>query len=99
MTSRCSAWRVAHHPVAFEQAVHEARDDLRMLLGEALVHDEHVGDDEQVAVRGEHVRLAAALLDDLGRLRRPGDAAGNACSCPTSDRCRKRSPRAKPSSV
>ena len=51
---------IAHHPVAFEQAVDEAGDDLRVLLGEAAVDDEHVGDDQQVAVGGEHVRLAAA---------------------------------------
>ena len=69
---------IAHHAVAFEEPVHEAGDDLRVLLGEAPVHDQHVGDDEQVAVRGEHVRLAAALLDDLRDLRLPRDAAGEA---------------------
>ncbi len=39
---------VAHHAVALEQALHEARDDLRVLLGEAAVHHQDVGDDEQV---------------------------------------------------
>ena len=51
---------VAHHAVAFEQSLHEPLDHLRVLPGEAAVHDQHVGDDQQVAVRREHVRLAAA---------------------------------------
>ena len=67
---------VAHHAVAFEQALHQPFDDLRVLLGEASVHDQHVGDDQQVAVGREHVRLAAAAVDDLRDLRLPRDAAG-----------------------
>ena len=51
---------VAQPPVAFEHAVHEALHHLRMRLGEALVHGEHVGDDEQVAVRHQHLGGALA---------------------------------------
>ncbi len=67
---------IAHGAVAFEQAVHEAGDHLRMLLGEAFVHDQDVRDDEQVGARRERVRATVALLDDLTGLGRPRDAAG-----------------------
>ena len=67
---------VAHQPVAFEQALHQALDDLRLLLREPAVHDQHVGDDQQVAVGGQHVRLAAAAADHFRHLGLPGHAAG-----------------------
>ncbi len=67
---------IAHHAVALEQALHEPFDDLRLLLREAAVHDQHVGDDQQVAVRRQHVRLAAAAVDDLRDFRLPRDAPG-----------------------
>ena len=50
-------------------------DHLRLLLREAAVHDQHVGDDQQVAVGRQHVRLAAAAAHDLGDLRLPRHAA------------------------
>jgi hypothetical protein len=68
--------RVAHHPVALEQAVHEPCTTCRMLLGEPAVHDEHVGHDEQVAVGGQHVRLCRRCRDHLRHLGLPGHAAG-----------------------
>ena len=55
--------------------MHEAAHHVRMLLGEAAVHGEHVGDDQQVAVRHQHLGLAVRLLDDLVGPRRPADAA------------------------
>ncbi len=67
---------VADHAVALEQALHQPLDDLRLLLREPAVHDEHVGDDEQVTVGDEHVRLAAAAVDHLGDLGFPRHAAG-----------------------
>ena len=67
---------IAHHPVTLEQALHQSLDDLRLLLREAAVHDQHVGDDQQVAVGDEHVRLAAAAVDDFRDFRLPRDAPG-----------------------
>jgi len=69
---------LAHHAIAFEQPLNEAGHDLRLLLGEALMHDEDVGDNQQVAVRGQQMRLAAALIHDFRHLRLPRDGAGNA---------------------
>ena len=66
---------VAQPAVAFEDAVHEAAHHVRMRLGEAAVHREHVGDDQQVAVRDQHLGFAVRLLDDLIGARRPADAA------------------------
>ena len=67
---------VAHQAVAFEQALHQPLDDLRLLLREAAMDDQHVGDDQQVAVGGEDVGLSAAAAHHLGDLRLPGHAAG-----------------------
>ena len=62
---------VAHHAVALEHALDERLHDLRVLLGEAVIDHQHVGDDEQVLVGDEHLRDAAALLDDLRDGGRP----------------------------
>ena len=66
---------IAQTPVAFEDAVHEAAHHVRIRLGEAAVHREHVGDDQQVAIRHQHLGRAVRLLDDFVGARRPADAA------------------------
>ena len=58
------------------QALHQALDDLRLLLREAAVDDQHVGDDQQVAVGGQDVGLSAAAAHHLRDLRLPRHAPG-----------------------
>jgi hypothetical protein len=61
------------HPVPLEQPLDETRDHLRIRLGESFVHDEDIGDDEQIAVRRQQRCPAFALLDRGGCPRCPGD--------------------------
>ena len=65
---------VAHHAIAFEQPIHQSGDHVGVLLREPFVHDQNVGDDQQVLARREDVGLAAAFIRDFGRFRRPRDA-------------------------
>ena len=89
---------VAHHAVAFEHALREPLDDLRVGLGEAAVQHHHVGDDEQVLVGDEDLGDAAALLDDLADGRLPGHRTGDLVA-PDLMSCRNSSPAWPPSSV
>ena len=89
---------VTDHPVALEQTLHQTLDDLRVFLREAAVHDQHVADDEQVAVGHEHVRLATAAVDDLRNLRLPRHGASEPV-LPGLELFEKRSPAPNPSSV
>ena len=60
---------VAQPAVAFEHAVHEAAHHVRIRLGEALVDGEHVGDDEQVAVGDQHLRVAVRTSSTTSSVR------------------------------
>ncbi|MDT4845683.1 hypothetical protein FQZ97_796770 [compost metagenome] len=65
---------VAQPAVAFQQAVYQALDDVRVGRGEALVDHQDVGDHQQVAVGHQHLRRADRFGDHLIGARRPADA-------------------------
>ena len=66
---------VAQPAIAFQNSVHQAAHHVRMCLGKAFVHGEHIRNHEQIAIRDEHLRLACGFLDDFVGARCPAHAA------------------------
>ena len=63
----------AHHVHAFEDAAHQARDDVRMVAVEVVAHRPDVGDQVVGGAGGHHQARALQLVRHGVDVRRPAD--------------------------